>query len=119
MHNLFQNIRTECISTLAPNLQEHFMRRLQQEIKNGYTREVCEYEELKNKIVSKMLLEQVVKDDADFKDLLSTKSDDFPFMYWFTLAACNETVKDLLGHEHLKRICSERELYEQHFFFLY
>lgn len=61
-----------------------------------------------------------MENETDVKDILNSKNDDdgLPFIYWFTRAACNETVRNLLEHETIERVCSDMEMFELYFFSL-
>lgn len=117
---LCQKMQTEYFLSLEPKYQEHFIRRVRKEIKIGNVYVVCEYKELRDKEVSQQVLKYFMENETDVKDILNSKNDDdgLPFIYWFTRAACNETVRNLLEHETIKRVCSDREMFELHFFSL-
>lgn len=117
---LCQKMQKEYFLNLEPEYQDYFVRRLQKEIEIGNGCIVCEYKELKDKEVSKKVLTHFMGNVTDIKYLLNSRNDDdrLPFIYWFTQAACNETVRDLLEHETLKHVCSETEIFELHFFSL-
>lgn len=120
LSKLFLKMHSRYFLDLNPIFQEHFIRRLREEIKTGNVCEVCEFRGLKNKQVAGKILSNLISDASDFKDILNTKdnNDDLPFIYWFTFAASNKTIMDLLRHETLKTVCSQKELYDQHFFSL-
>lgn len=117
---LCQKMQTEYFLSLEPKYQEHFIRRVRKEIKIGNVYVVCEYKELRDKEVSQQVLKYFMENETDVKDILNSKNDDdgLPFIYWFTRAACNETVRNLLEHETIKLVCSDREMFELHFFSL-
>lgn len=101
----------------APKLKSEFFRRLREEIRNGNLCEVCQYEELKDNQVSKEFIEDMMKDEKDFIDILHTKDkNDIPLMYQLTLVVCEGTIQYILGHTTFKRICSDQELYNQYFY---
>lgn len=117
---LFQKMFRSYFLELEPVFQDLFIRRLETEIKAGNFCKVCEFEELKDREVSKKILLHFMKNTSDLKNLLNTKNNrgDLPFIYCFTLAACNKTVLDLLSHKPLSEVFSIEELYEHHFFSL-
>lgn len=120
LSKLFLKMHSKYFLELNPIFQEHFIRRLREEIKTGNVCEVCEFRGLNNRQVASKILSNLISDASDFKDILNTKNnnDDLPFIYWFTFAASNKTIMDLLRHETLMTVCSKRELYDQHFFSL-
>lgn len=120
MSILYQKMHKEYFLSLAQELQTYFMKRLRLEIKKGNMCEVCEFEQLNDIYVSNAFLREAIIDVDGLKDLLATKNDDgLPFIYLFTLGACNETVMALLRHDTMKLACPEiEELYEQHFYSL-
>lgn len=117
---LFQKMHRKYFLQLEPVFQDLFIRRLETEIEAGNFCKVCEFEELKDREVSKKLLLHFMTNTSDFKNLLNTKNNrgSLPFIYWFTMAACNKTILDLLSHKPLSKVCSNEELYEHHFFSL-
>lgn len=117
---LFQKMHRKYLFKLEPVFQDHFFRRLKKEIKDGYFCEVCAYQELEDRNVSNKLLLPFLRNASDLKYLLNTENNrgDLPFIYWFTSAASNNTIIDLLSFLSLHEICSKTELYEQHFFSL-
>lgn len=118
MSILYQKMHKEYFLSLAQELQTYFMQRLRLEIKRGHMCEVCEFEQLNDIYVSNAFLTEAIIDVNGFKDLLETKDDGLPFIYLFTVGACSETVMNMLRHDTMKLVCSEMELYEQHFYSL-
>lgn len=119
LHVLFRKMHRDYVLKLAPILKSVFFKRLREEIKNGNLCEVCQYEELKDIIVSKEFIEHMMADEGDFINILHTTDENkFPLMYKLTLVVCEETIQYLLGHATMKRICSDQELYNQYFYSL-
>lgn len=117
---LCQTMQKEYFLNLEAKYQDHFIRRVRNEIEISNVCVVCEYKELRDKEVSQKVLKYFMGNETDVKALLNSKSDDdgLPFIYWFTQAACSETVRDLLEHETIKHVCTEIEMFELHFFSL-
>lgn len=119
MNILYHKVHKEYFLSLTAELQTCFMQRLRLEIKRGNMSEVCRFEQLNDSYVSNAFLKEVIVDVKEFKDLLETKDGDgTPFIYWFTVGACNETVINMLRHDTMNLVCSEMELDEQHFYSL-
>lgn len=119
LHVLFPKMQRDYVLNSAPKLKSEFFRRLREEIRNGNLCEVCQYEELKDNQVSKEFIEDMMKDEKDFIDILHTKDkNDIPLMYQLTLVVSEGTIQYILGHTTFKRICSDQELYYQYFYSL-
>lgn len=119
LHVLFPKMQRDYVLNSGPKLKSEFFRRLREEIRNGNLCEVCQYEELKDNQVSKEFIEDMMKDEKDFIDILHTKDkNDIPLMYQLTLVVCEGTIQYILGHTTFKRICSDLELYNQYFYSL-
>ncbi|XP_065927268.1 serine/threonine-protein phosphatase 6 regulatory ankyrin repeat subunit A-like [Magallana gigas] len=119
LHVLFPKMHRDYVLNFAPKLKSEFFKRLREELRNGNLCEVCQYEELKDNQVSKEFIEDMMKVEKDFIDILHTKDkNDIPLMHQLTLVVCEGTIQYILGHTTFKRICSDQELYNQYFYSL-
>ncbi|XP_062602691.1 uncharacterized protein LOC134264415 [Saccostrea cucullata] len=121
MHILFKKMNLEdkedkCLPLLTPNLLESLAERLLRDIieRKGNICEICKYDGLKNKNFSVVFLKQITKDTHCFQNILKAEhTDGFPFIYWFTLSALQDTVLELLKHKIFKNVCTDSEMFVQ------